>query len=142
MIARPLERTAPPPQPGPRTGSRAGRAAVQRRRGYRLRVRYRPLATIGITVTVLTVIVVAYLALLANVMRMNFELAKANDVRSSLSDESQRLDDRIAQLESRDRLSLLAVALGMRDIASFAEIPQPLPPAPKPVGPAILSWLK
>jgi hypothetical protein len=30
----------------------------------------------------------------------------------------------------------------MHDSVSFAEIPQPQPPAPQPAGPAILSWLK
>ncbi len=142
MIARPLELPASAPAPAPRTGSRAGRSAVQRRRGYRLRLRYQPLATIGGIVVVLTLIVVLYLALLANVTRLNYELMRAAEVRTSLAEESGRLDVRIAGLESRDRLSLLAAHLGMHDSVTFAEIPQPQPPAPRPAGIAILSWLK
>jgi len=115
---------------------------VQRRRGHRLRARYRALVRIVSTVGALTAIVVLYLVLLTNVTRLNYELTKAAGERAGLVEESGRLDDQIARLESRDRLSLLAARLGMHESLTFAEIPQPVAAAPKPGGPAILSWLK
>jgi ABC-type sulfate transport system permease component len=142
MIARPLEWPAEAPRPAPRTVSRAARAAVQARRNSRTRARYRALVTIGSVVSVLTLIVVVYLALLANVTRMTYELQTASDKRTALIEENGRLDDRIAGLESRERLSRLAASMGMHDSQTFAEIPLPVVAAERPSGPTILSWLK
>jgi cell division protein FtsL len=146
MIARPLEWPAEAPRQAPRqaprTGSRAGRAAVQARRNSRTRDRYRAVVTIGSVVSMLTLVVVVYLALLANVTRMTYELQKATDKRTALMEENGRLDDQVARLESRERLSRLAASMGMHDSQTFAEIPLPVPAAPRPSGPTILSWLK
>ncbi len=141
MIAQQVE-WVEAPQPETRSGSRAGRTAVQRRRNYRKRARYQALVTIGSVVTAFTLIVVIYLALLANVTRMNYDLMTAADTRAGLVEENGRLDDQIARLESRERLSKLAASMGMHESQTFAEIPLPVPAAPKPSGPTILSWLK
>jgi cell division protein FtsL len=142
MIARPLEWPAEAPRPAPRTVSRAARAAVQARRNSRTRARYRALVTIGCVVSILTLIVVVYLALLANVTRMTYELQQASDERTALVQENGRLDDQVARLVSRERLSRLAASMGMHDSQTFAEIPLPVPAAARPSGPTILSWLK
>ena len=86
---------------GPRVGSRAGRNAVRRRRGRRTLSRYLLLARIVVTVSVLTIAIGIYLALMANVTRMNYELTKNARAEARLADESARLEDEIAHPGSR-----------------------------------------
>ena len=143
MIARVLEVPLPEPAPRRRAGTRAGRSAVGRRREQRLRARYAPLGRIAAIVLGFTFVIVAYLALLANVTRLNYELSKSARVRARLVDQSARLEDQIARLESRERLSRLAAKLGMREAGTFAEVALPAPAQPpQPSGIALLSWLK
>ena len=127
-----------------RAGSRAGRTATANRRSHRRRVRYAFLARLVKTVSLVTVVVFAYLALMANVTRMNYELTKNARTQAKLAGETARLDDQIARLESRERLAAIAAELGMRDPQTFAQVT--LPPvtaqAPTPNGIALLSWLK
>ncbi len=94
------------------------------------------------TVAALTVAVVVYLALMANVTRMNYDLAKRLAVRAQFVDETSRLDDRIARLSSRERLGALAAKLGMGEPQTFAEIALPAPPATAGHGLAFLDLLK
>ena len=143
MIARVLEVPLPAPAPRRRAGTRAGRSAVGRRREQRLRARYAPLGRIAAIVLGFTFVIVAYLALLANVTRLNYELSKSAHLRARLVDQSARLEDQIARLESRERLSRLAAKLGMREAGTFAEVALPAPAQPpQPSGIALLSWLK
>ncbi len=100
--------------PRVRTGTRAGRTAVSARRAHARRQRYAALRRIFVRVGALTLGVVIYLGLMANVTRMNYDLAKRLAVRAQLVDESSRLDDRIARLESRERLGVAAAKLGMQ----------------------------
>jgi cell division protein FtsB len=131
------------PQPRPRAGSRAGRTAVEGRREMRRRARYAFLVRTVTAVFAVTLVVVAYLGLMANVTRMNFELTKNALEQAKLSDETARLDDQIARLESRDRLAKLAAQLGMRDPQTFAAVALPPEVRPeKPAGVVFLSWLK
>jgi cell division protein FtsL len=128
---------------GPRVGSRAGRNAVRRRRGRRTLSRYLLLARIVVTVSVLTIAIGIYLALMANVTRMNYELTKNARAEARLADESARLEDEIAHLGSRERLAGIAAKLGMRDSQTFAQVSLPAPgSAAKPTGIAFLPWLK
>jgi cell division protein FtsL len=131
--------------PGPRAvGSRAGRTATANRRLHRKRIRYAYLARVVATVGVVTLVVVTYLALMANVTRMNYELSKNAETQATLAAETARLDDQIARLESRERLAAIAAKLGMHDPGTFAAVV--VPPvearAPEPSGIALLSWLK
>jgi cell division protein FtsL len=131
------------PQPGPRVGSRAGRTAVEGRRVLRRRARYAYLVRAVTGVAVVTFVVVAYLGLMANVTRMNYELTKNAIAEAKLTGETAGLDDRIARLESRERLAALAKQLGMREPQTFAAIALPADVQPeKPTGVAFLSWLK
>ncbi|GAC1309126.1 MAG: hypothetical protein NVSMB19_22690 [Vulcanimicrobiaceae bacterium] len=106
-------------------------------------MRYAGFARIFTTVGVLTIAIVVYLALMANVTRMNYELTKTVRAKTALLDESSRLDDRIARLVSRERLAILAGRLGMHEPQTFAQIV--VPPersANAPRGLAFLTWLK
>lgn len=127
----------------PRTGTRAGRSAVLRRRALARRLRYAGFARMFATVGALTLAVVIYLALMSNVTRMNYDLAKRLAQRARLMDESSRLDDRIARLSSREHLGAVAARLGMTEPQAFAEIA--LPTQTHWVGShglAFLDWLK
>ncbi len=132
----------PSPLPRLRAGTRAGRTAVSGRRAHARWLRYASLWRIFATVAALTLAVVIYLGLMANVTRMNYDLAKRLALRAGLIDETSRLDDRIARLSSRERLGLLAAKLGMGEPQTFAAIALPLQPAATGHGLAFLDWLK
>lgn len=140
MIARPLvyEELV-----RPITGTRSGRTAAHDRRKRGRRMRYAGFARIFTTVGVVTVAIFVYLALMANVTRMNYELSKTVRAKTALVDESSRLDDRIARLVTPERLGVLAGRLGMRQPETFAEIALPVrPPAPAAHRLAFFTWLK
>ena len=110
MTASPLERPYPfdVPDERPRTGTRAGRGAVSRRRTRTRQLRNAGFTRLFSTAFVLTLAVVIYLGLMANVTRMNYGLTKAAREKAQLVDATSRLDDRIARLESRERLDAIA----------------------------------
>jgi len=127
----------------PRVGTRAGRSAVSRRRARTWRARHAGFTRLFATVAALTIAIVFYLALMANVTRLNYELAHSLQQRSQLIDSTARLDDQIARLESRDRLAAVAARLGLREPQTFAQIV--LPPPRRVLaahGIAFLRWLK
>ncbi len=140
MIARPLpyEELARPV-----TGTRSGRTAAHVRRGRSKRLRNVRFARVFATVGVLTIAIVVYLALMANVTRMNYELSKTAREKTRLVDDTSRLDDTIARLETRERLAKLASGLGMREAETFAQVSLPVErAAPASHGIAFLTWLK
>ena len=139
MIARPLpfEDDAPA-----RVGTRSGRTAALRRRVRTKRRRYAAINRVVAVVAGLTLCIVVYLALLANVTRMDYELTKSTHEKSRLQEVSARLEDRIARLESREHLAQLASKLGMHDAQTFAAIVLPAERPPEPARLAFLRWLK
>jgi hypothetical protein len=148
VIARPLpyEDVAPrrphedvAPQ---RSGTRAGRTAVRRRRARTRRERYSGLSRVFSTIVVLVLVVTVYLALMANVTRMNYELTRLAQQRAQLLDETAAGDQAIASAESIERLRADAKALHMREWQTFAIVDLPQDP-PKPSGGiAFLGWFK
>jgi cell division protein FtsL len=82
-------------------------------------LRYRSIVNIVGTLGVVTIMIVGYLWLMANVTKMNYEYAKATHERTRLLDQTSRLDDQIAHLESRERLAAIASKLGMTEPARF-----------------------
>jgi cell division protein FtsL len=141
VIARPLP--YPDEIPSPRTGTRAGRAAVRRRRGIRKRNRYLLLGRIVVTVSVLTVTIGLYLALMANVTRMNYTLSENAQTEATLTDQSARLADEISRLGSRERLAVIAARLGMHESQRFAEVSLPVRhDIERSSGIALLPWQK
>ncbi len=126
----------------PSVGTRAGRTAVSRRRSQTRRARRASYVRIFLVVGVLTLAAVIYLGLMANLTRLTYQLESAAQTRATLADESAQLDDTIARLESRERLSQLAIRLRMHEPQTFASVALPAPPRPQPHGLAFLSWLK
>jgi hypothetical protein len=126
----------------PRVGTRSGRTAALRRRARTNRLRHVALRRVTAVVAGSTSFIVLYLALMVNVTRMNYELAKSTRERVLLQDESGRREDRIARLESRERLAKVANRLGMREAQTFAEIALPAERVAPPGGIAFLRWLK
>ena len=139
MIARPRVYEAEPSRA--RLASRAARTAADRRRARTLRSRYTLFSRILVAATLVTVVVCAYLALMANVTRMNYQIAKARAEESRLLDQTARNEDRIARLESRERLAAVAASLRMHEAARFVLVRLPEPPvvADAPRGLAFLS---
>jgi hypothetical protein len=128
MIARSLPES---PDVRPRTGSRAGRGAVTRRRARTRRERYSAAVQIVTTLALLTLCVVVYLGLMANVTRMSYQMTRDAQTRARLIEETTRLDERLETLESRERLARIAKDLGMKESAalSVARLPEPVAPA-------------
>jgi hypothetical protein len=123
VIARPLP--APDRRPLGRPAWRTARHASVVRRARNRRMRYRSIGRIVATLSVLTCLVLGYLALLANVTRLHYEIGKMQHRRTQLVDKTLRYDDEIAQLESSDRLAVLAAHLGMREPRAYAIVTLP-----------------
>ena len=128
----------------PVTRSRAARGAADRRRARTKRMRYTMTVRIAAVVGTLTVFVVVYLALMGNVERMNYELARADRDRAALVEKSSQLDDTLAGLRSRERLARVAASLGMHESQTFAAIALPVDRAQTqtPPGLAFLAKLR
>ena len=127
----------------PRTVQRV-RTATRRRVRRGRRAMHGPLvAVIGFAVVILVPLLV-YVSLTANLTSLSFAIARADRERAALTDETQRLDDRIARLTSPDRLAGLALQLKMRDphVYAVVTLPSTTKVQPKPSGFALLgSWL-
>jgi hypothetical protein len=124
-----------------RAGTRAGRTAVLRRRARSRRERYATLTRIFVAFVAFVLVVVLYLGLMANVMRLNYELAHLGREKAELLDATALGDDQIAAAESSERLRTFARRLGMHEPATFAAVTlRPDPPAEAHV--AFLPWLK
>jgi cell division protein FtsL len=116
----------PQPQPQQRVHVRARDAA--RRRGRRTRLQgYTILTRIAISFAVVLVPVMIYVLLMGNLTALNYSLAHATQQKSALVEETMRLDDRIAQLQSRERLADLANRLHMHDPSVYAVVDVPGP---------------
>ncbi len=139
MIARPLPYEELVPQ---RSGTRAGRTAVRRRRARTRRERYSGLSRVFSTIAALVLVVTVYLALMANVTRMNYELTRLAQQRAQLLDETAAGDEAIASAESFERLRADAKALKMHEPQTFALVNVPQDPPQPSSGIAFLSWLK
>ena len=123
MIAQPLLDSIPYERARVRTARNA--RDVRRARGQRMRYR-----AIGLWVRWLcaaTAVVLVYLALLANITRLNYDVSHAKQARARLGLEILRNADVIARLESPEHLEAMAARLGMRDAETFASILLPAP---------------
>jgi len=144
-VIAPKEFPQPPgdraPRPGPgRVHVRARDAARRRARRTRLRG-YGMLARITLAVVLLLAPIMGYVLLMGNLTALNYSLAQANAEKLDLQEETMRLDDRIAALESRDRLAGVAARLHMHDAATYAVVEVPRPLATPPSGIAFLGSL-
>ncbi len=99
------------------------------------------LARITLGVVVVLAPIMGYVLLMGNLTALNYSLAQANAQKLELQEETMRLDDRIAALESRDRLADVAAKLHMHDPQTYAVVDLPRPVATPPSGIAFLGSL-
>lgn len=134
------------PEPQPRhieRGRRATRRRVRRARRRGCVAFFR----IGAIAALVALPLMLYVMLTANVTSLNYKLARVQAEKTALLAETMRQDDRIAKLESRERLAVVAARLKMRDPAIYAIAVLPAAPrvAAQPHGVALLGainqWL-
>jgi hypothetical protein len=130
----------PAPLPEPRRVIYV-RAATQRRvRRTRRRMRAPVLALLTLTFAAL-IPLLGYVTLTANLTSLNYALARTDRERLALLEDTQRLDERIARLQSPDRLAALAGKLKLHDPHVYAVVRVPEPkPQPRPTGFALFAW--
>ncbi len=124
---------------------RRTRVARVRRRNYRWLVRILAIFLI------VGAPVMGYLWLMGELTATNYAIMRTTTERSALLDRVGRLDEKLARLESPERLGAIAQRLGMREPSSYAvvTITDTAPaavPAPPPYRVAFLSavaaWLR
>jgi hypothetical protein len=113
-------------QPQHRVHVRARDAARKRSRRTRMQG-YTMLARIATIFAVVLVPVMIYVLLMGNLTALNYSLAHATTHKLALLEETTRLDDRIAQLQSRERLADLASRLHLHDPHTYAVVDVPGP---------------
>jgi hypothetical protein len=121
-----------PPEPQPRHVER-GRNATRRRFRRAQQRSYAAFLRVGAAAAVLVLPLMLYVMLTANLTSLNYKLARVETQRLALQAETLRQEDRIAKLESRERLSALAARLKMHDPRMYAVISPPhtqLQPSP------------
>ena len=106
-------------------GWRTARNASLVRRARNRRLRYRAIGRIVVTLGGLTCLVLGYLALLANVTRLHYEIGRVQHERTQLVDRTLRYDDEIAQLTTANVLrsampSLAAIAASRSRVVNCA----------------------
>jgi len=126
-------KSLPQPKSAPRQFVRARDASRRRARRTRLQG-YSMLAKIATAFGIVLVPVMIYVLLMGNLTALNSSLEKVTAQKSALVEETMRLDDRIAQLQSRERLADIAVKLHMHDprnVYAVVNVPGPVvaPPA-------------
>jgi cytochrome c-type biogenesis protein CcmH/NrfG len=114
------------PRLQPRVQVRARDAARRRSRRTRL-AGYAMLARIAVAFAIVLVPVMIYVLLMGNLTALNYSLAHATQQKTALVEETMRLDDRIAQLQSRERLATVAARLHMHDPHVYAVVDVPRP---------------
>ncbi|MGH7661423.1 MAG: hypothetical protein ACRENA_10995, partial [Vulcanimicrobiaceae bacterium] len=94
--------------------------ATRRRRRRALQLHYGASGKVLIVLALVLAPVMLYVLLTTGLTSMNYQLAAAEAQKAQLTGEVQRLDDRIAYLDSRERLAQIAAKLGMRDPTQYA----------------------
>lgn len=125
----------PQPQPDakPRQRVHVRAREASRRRARRTRAHgYTLMVRIATVVAVVLVPVMIYVLLMGNLTALNYTLAHDTQQKIDLQAETTRLDDRIAQLESRERLAVVANGLHLHDPAAYAIVDVPRPAAAAP----------
>jgi len=114
------------PAPEPRRLERVRHATKRRTRRTRLRLQ-RPVFAVLILALALLGPLLAYVTLTSNVTSLSFALLRADHERTMIANETQRQGDKIAALQSPERLAALAAKLRMHDphVYSVVRIPEP-----------------
>ena len=98
------------------------RKSARRRQARTRRQRYVTAIRVLGASTIVVALLMAYLALMANLTSLNYRIGRASEQRSALQEQTMRFDDRIAHLESRERLAEIAMKLGMREPRIYAVV--------------------
>ena len=128
------------PLPEPRRVVHVRAATKQRVRHTRRRMRAPLLAMLTLTLVALVPLLV-YVTLTARLTSLNYALVRSDLERTALLEDTQRLDERLARLQSPDRLAALAGQLKLHDPHVYAVVRVPEPkPQPRPTGFALFAW--
>ena len=123
---------------------RSAKTATQSRIVKTTRARYSNIVRITLGLCIALVGVMGYVMLLSNTTSLSYQLDKAHRQRDALQEQVARLDDRIAQASSEERLAHIAAKLQMHDAQTFAivRVEQPLVVAKSrfPMFDTILAW--
>jgi hypothetical protein len=112
----------------PRRHVERGRDATQRRFRRAKRRSYAAFVRVGAASAALLLPIMLYVMLTANITSLNYKLAHVQNEKTALLAETMRQDDRIAKLESRERLAAIAARLHMHDPQTYAVVALPAPP--------------
>ena len=126
--------------PEPRRVVYVRAATIQRVRRTRRRMRAPVFAMLTLTIVAL-IPLLGYVTLTARLTSLNYALVRSDRERIALLEDTQRLDERIARLQSPDRLAALAGKLKLHDPHVYAVVRVPDPkPQPRPTGFALFAW--
>jgi hypothetical protein len=118
------------PKPSPRIKNpRSARTATQTRIVKTTRARYTNIVRVTTGLGIALIGLMTYVLLLSNATSLTYALDKARHQRDALQEQTARLDDRIAQASSEERLAAIAAKLQMHDAQTFAVV-RLEPPAP------------
>jgi hypothetical protein len=101
---------------------RVARAATERRMVRKSRERYSSIVRVSFAIGGLLVLFMGYVVLTSSLTGMSYAVARAHQQREALLEETLRLDDRIAALQSDERLSAMAGRMGMKDPQQIAVV--------------------
>lgn len=111
----------------PRLAPRAATIATQRRRSRARAGRYASHVRFIAVLAAVLGLVMVYVMLTARLTSLNYAEAKAEVQREQLQSETSRLEDRLAVLESDERLAAIAAKLHMVPAQQFALVRLPAP---------------
>jgi len=117
------------PKPSPRIKNpRSARTATQTRIVKTTRARYTGIIRVTVGLSIALAGLMTYVLLLSNATSLTYALDKAHQQRDALQEQTARLDDRIAQASSEERLAAIAAKLHMHDAQTFAVVRIDSPP--------------
>jgi cell division protein FtsL len=99
---------------------RSARTATKTRIVRNSRARYTAIFRVCGVLGVVLVLLLVYVTATSNVTSLTYAVAKAQLQRETLQEDTARLDDRIASLQSEERLATVAAKLGMHEPQQFA----------------------
>ncbi len=126
MIA--AQRIEPEPPPNRRRREQQAeltRAATRRRFARAQRRGYEAFVRVTGAGAIVVLPLLLYVMLTANLTGLNYALARTQAQKSTLLAQTMRQEDRIAKLESRERLAALAARLHMHDPGDYAVVTLP-----------------
>lgn len=104
---------------------RRARGATGDRIAYNSRARYSGLFQFSFVLVAASALLLGYVMLTSNLTGLAYAVNRADLQRSALTEDTARLDDRLAVLGSDERLAGIAARLGMKPSQQFAVVRMP-----------------